>query len=76
MPALELKLLWDTWLNQLSTCFNLWSTVAATTFCTHLDSAQERHEKWTRLPNVEKLQFEQQYTYGLGQLPPIQAFLE
>eukprot|EP00971_Amphidinium_carterae_P029650 583319-Amphidinium_carterae.1 len=28
------------------------------------------------VPNVEKLQFERQYTYGLGQLPPIQEFLE
>eukprot|EP00971_Amphidinium_carterae_P339637 6477553-Amphidinium_carterae.1 len=28
------------------------------------------------MPNVQKLQFERQYTYGLGQLPPIQEFLE
>eukprot|EP00971_Amphidinium_carterae_P326395 6457142-Amphidinium_carterae.1 len=32
--------------------------------------------KWNHLPNVDKLQFERQYTYGLGQLPPIQEFLE
>eukprot|EP00971_Amphidinium_carterae_P075106 1484605-Amphidinium_carterae.1 len=76
MSAIALKLLWDTWLTQVSHALNLWSTIAATTFCQHLEDAQARHEKWTKLPNVEKLQFEQQYTYGLGQLPPVQAFLE
>eukprot|EP00971_Amphidinium_carterae_P240187 4768754-Amphidinium_carterae.3 len=76
ISAIELKLLWDTWLTQVSHTFNLWSTVAATTFRKHLEDAQERHEKWNQLPNVEKLEFERQYTYGLGQLPPVQEFLE
>eukprot|EP00971_Amphidinium_carterae_P084409 1670618-Amphidinium_carterae.1 len=51
-------------------------SVAATTFRKHLESAQERHDHWNQLPNVEKLQFEHQYTYGLGKLPPVQEFLE
>eukprot|EP00971_Amphidinium_carterae_P034121 671675-Amphidinium_carterae.1 len=28
------------------------------------------------MPTAEKLQFEQKYTYGMGQLSPVQAFLE
>eukprot|EP00971_Amphidinium_carterae_P198153 3932670-Amphidinium_carterae.1 len=28
------------------------------------------------MPTAEKLQFEQKYTYGMGQLPPAQAFVE
>eukprot|EP00971_Amphidinium_carterae_P050344 991896-Amphidinium_carterae.2 len=76
ISAIELKLLWDTWLTQVTHAFNLWSTVAATTFHKHLEDAQERHEKWNQLPNVDKLQFERQYTYGLGQLPPVHEFLE
>eukprot|EP00971_Amphidinium_carterae_P173449 3438141-Amphidinium_carterae.2 len=75
ISALDLKVLWDTWLNQVSHCFNLWSTVAANTFRQHLNSAQERHDHWTGLPHLEKLQSEKKYTYGLGQLPPVQAFL-
>eukprot|EP00971_Amphidinium_carterae_P048908 963804-Amphidinium_carterae.2 len=68
LSAIELKLLWDTWLTQVSHTLNLWSTLAATTFRKHLEDAQDRHAKWNLLPNVEKLQFERQYTYGLGQL--------
>eukprot|EP00971_Amphidinium_carterae_P166554 3300889-Amphidinium_carterae.1 len=58
ISAIDLKLLWDTWLTQVSHCFNLWSTLAATTFRKHIEDAQERHEQWNKLPNVEKLQFE------------------
>eukprot|EP00971_Amphidinium_carterae_P271822 5393895-Amphidinium_carterae.1 len=61
---------------EVSHALNLWSPLAANTFRTHLENAQTRHEFWTKMPNVEKLQFERQYTYGLGQLPPVQAFLE
>eukprot|EP00971_Amphidinium_carterae_P075107 1484606-Amphidinium_carterae.1 len=56
MSAIALKLLWDTWLTQVSHALNLWSTIAATTFRQHLEDAQARHEK---------LQFERQYTYAI-----------
>eukprot|EP00971_Amphidinium_carterae_P001302 25701-Amphidinium_carterae.1 len=42
----------------------------ANTFRTHLDNAHIRHDLWTKMPTTEKLQFEQKYTYGMGQLPP------
>eukprot|EP00971_Amphidinium_carterae_P019105 376047-Amphidinium_carterae.2 len=76
LSALELKLIWDTWQTQVSHTFNLWSSLAAQTFQRHLKDAQERHAQWNQLPNAQKLQFERQYIYGLGQLPPIQEFLE
>eukprot|EP00971_Amphidinium_carterae_P180234 3574887-Amphidinium_carterae.3 len=76
MSAIELELAWDTWLTQVSHCINLWSTLAAQTFQRHLRDAQDRHARWEQLPHAQKLQFGRQYIYGLGQLPPIQEFLE
>eukprot|EP00971_Amphidinium_carterae_P115594 2289342-Amphidinium_carterae.1 len=70
MNAIALKRQWDSWLKQVAHGFNLWSTPAANTFRAHLEDAQTRHELWTKMPTAEKLQFEQKYTYGLGQLPP------
>eukprot|EP00971_Amphidinium_carterae_P291578 5788335-Amphidinium_carterae.3 len=74
MSAIDLKLAWDTWLTQVSHCISLWSQLAAQTFQRHL--SQDRHAQWKQLPHAQKLQFERQYIYGLGQLPPIQEFLE
>eukprot|EP00971_Amphidinium_carterae_P093680 1853857-Amphidinium_carterae.1 len=49
---------------------NLWSTIAANTFRFYLDKVQTRHDVKTKMPPAEKVQFEQKYTYGMGQLPP------
>eukprot|EP00971_Amphidinium_carterae_P136400 2702762-Amphidinium_carterae.1 len=51
LSAIELTLLWDTWLTKVSHTFNLWSTLAAQTFQQHLKDAQDRHAKWNLMPN-------------------------
>eukprot|EP00971_Amphidinium_carterae_P326646 6457567-Amphidinium_carterae.2 len=56
--------------------FPLHQSLAAQTFRKHLRDAQDRHAHWEQLPHAERLQCERQYIYGLGQLPPIQEFLE
>eukprot|EP00971_Amphidinium_carterae_P213159 4230597-Amphidinium_carterae.1 len=39
ISAIALKLIWDTWLRQVSHTLNLWSTIAATSFRQHLEDA-------------------------------------
>eukprot|EP00971_Amphidinium_carterae_P080557 1593952-Amphidinium_carterae.1 len=50
--------------------------VAAQRFHGHLKDAGKQHIDWDKLPHAQKLQYEQQYIYGIQSLPPVQDFLE